>query len=182
MKKVLLLLALTLWGCVPAAPKTAPLPHILMKRGAVAPNFKLLDINGASRSLTDFRGQVVLLNFWASWCKICVHELGAFQTLQQALSAKGFTVLAVSVDEEIGAPKRLANEKELSFPVLLDNKGKAKSIYHVSGLPVSFLIDRQGQLVYVTDARNLKPAVAIDGPRNWNESQLLAQLSSLLAD
>jgi len=180
----LLILALALdfsSACSSINHSRSTVPEIIMQRGDKAPDFKLSAADGKRYALKDFRGKVLLLNFWASWCKVCVHELDSFERLNKKLSSQGLSVAAISIDEDPEAAKRIAKELELSFPVLFDKGGVSKARYGVKGLPITFLIDKQGYLVFVTDPRSQISSTRVEGPRNWTDPGLISQFEALLA-
>lgn len=111
-----------------------------------APEIRLPDLSGRSVSLSDFKGKVVLLDFWATWCQPCIEELPELKALHAAFSARGFTVLGVSLDA-LGAQGvgPFVRENQVPYPVLLTG-GTPPSSYPLMGLPTAFLIDRQGRL------------------------------------
>jgi peroxiredoxin len=116
-------------------------------RGSQAPVFALPALGGGSVSLGDQRGKVVLLNFWATWCKPCEAEMPAMQNLYSALDQEGFTLLAVSVDDEEAPVAAFRSRLGLSFPVLLDPGQKVSQLYQTYRFPESLLIDQKGRVV-----------------------------------
>ncbi|MBZ0155874.1 MAG: TlpA family protein disulfide reductase [Alphaproteobacteria bacterium] len=129
--------------CVAAA-----LPARAGSPGSAAPDFTLPDISGKKISLSEGKGKVVLLNFWATWCGPCRAEMPSLVNLYRELREKGLVVLAVSVDTTVKPVQVFAAEKSLPFPVLLDtDKEVYFDKYAVFGLPTSFLIDRKGMIV-----------------------------------
>jgi len=139
--------------------------------GLVAPGFALPSLSdGGEVSLTSLRGQIVLVNFWASWCTPCEAEMPAMQRLYDALAPKGLVLLAVSVDtskEDVAAfQKRL----DLRFPILLDPTKRVASRYQANRFPETFLIDRRGLLVerYI-------------GARDWDAPAYLDRIRRLLS-
>jgi peroxiredoxin len=127
------------------------------EKGAPAPNFTLPGLDGKMVSLTDYKGKVVLLNIWATWCPPCVEEMPSMEKLHIELKDEGFEILAVSIDES-GAEAVLPFMKKhkLSFPALTDPKGAVKKLYRIIGVPESFIIDKDGIIVE-----------EIIGPRDW---------------
>lgn len=120
----------------------SPAPEV----GAPAPDFTLQDLRGANVSLGDLRGQVVLLNFWATWCGPCRVEMPA---IQERYNGGGFAVLAVNFDENPAQVRNFANEFGLSLPILLDPDGKVQELYRVRGYPSTYFIDAQGQIRFI---------------------------------
>ena len=128
-----------------------------MVKGLSAPNFRLPGLDGQMVSLTDYKGKVVLLNIWATWCPPCVEEMPSMEKLYQELQGEGCEILAVSIDES-GAQDVLPFMKKhkLSFPALIDSRGTLKGLYQTTGVPESFIIDKDGMLVE-----------KVIGPRDW---------------
>jgi peroxiredoxin len=112
--------------------------------GTSAENFQLVDLNGNSQSLLDYRGKVVLLNFWATWCKPCTTEMPAMQTTYDKLREKGFVVLAINELEDDAKVREHIKQYGHTFPVLMDRENKVANQFGVFGLPVSVFIDEQG--------------------------------------
>ena len=112
-----------------------------------APALELLDLKGRKVSLTEFKGKVVLLDFWATWCDPCLEELPDIKALHEKYKDRGFTVLGVSLDvrgkKAVGP---FVRENNVPYPVLLTD-GTPPDGYPVIGIPAAFLIDRQGRIV-----------------------------------
>jgi peroxiredoxin len=111
-----------------------------------APTFALTDSSGAVVALEDLRGQVVLVNFWATWCVPCRAEMPELDRAAEDYRAAGFHVLAVNVLEDAQAVHRFGEELQLGLPLLLDPRGEVYKAYNVQGLPTSFLIDQGGTI------------------------------------
>lgn len=112
-----------------------------------APNVVGPDPDGNTIRLEDFRGKVVFLNFWATWCIPCRLEMPAMERLYRAFKGQGFVVLAVNVQEGPAAVRAFVRELKLTFPIALDPKGTAAMAYLVRGLPATYLIDRKQRIV-----------------------------------
>lgn len=114
-----------------------------------APALELKDLTGKEVSLTDFKGRVVLLHFWASWCRPCVKEFPAIIELEERFKARGLTILAVAADSEERAKDFLSSlsTDTSSLNVLIDQYGSAMRSFKVSVFPVSFIVDRGGRVV-----------------------------------
>lgn len=121
--------------------------------GARAPDFRLMDLSGSPVRLSEFRGQVVLIDFWATWCAACVEALPEMTGLHEQFRGRDFVILAVSMDE--GSPESVASfaaERRLPYRVLFADAAVADD-YRVSGLPAQYLIDRDGVIAdsYLSD-------------------------------
>ncbi len=139
-------------------------------RAQAAKEFTVPTPDGKTLRLADYKGKVVFLNFWATWCPPCKEEMPAMERLYQRYKGKGFVVLAVSVDAE-GAPVVIPFVKEykFTFSIGLDPKMTLAERYGVRALPTSFLVDKKGTLV----------ALAL-GPREWNGKAAYTLVESLL--
>ena len=143
----------------------------LLRSGTPAPGFELPVLGGGPPvSLEGLRGRVVLLNFWATWCKPCEDEMPAMERLYRGLAADGFELLAVSVDDEAGVVESFQQRLGLSFPILLDPERRVADVYQSYKFPESWLIDAEGVLV----ARFI-------GPRDWDSRAYAERVRALLA-
>jgi len=142
----------------------------LLEKGMLAPNFTFPGLDGKKASLTDYRGKVVLLNIWATWCAPCVAEMPSMEKLYQELKDEGFEILAVSVDESgAEAVSPFMEKHKLGFPVLLDTKGDIKSLYQTTGIPESFIVDKDGMILE-----------KIIGQRDWAASGAIRFFRNLI--
>ena len=116
----------------------APLPN------HPAPDLALPQIDGTPRTLRDLRGQVVLINVWATWCPPCRAEMPAIQQAYAEYHDHGFTILAVNQREDATTITPFLEQHGLTFPILLDGDGQASATYQASALPSSFFVDRRG--------------------------------------
>ena len=141
-------------------------------RGIEAPSFRLPDLDGTREvDLANTRGQVVLLNFWATWCKPCEDEMPAMDRLYRSLREEGFEMLAISVDEKPELVSEFRERLGLSFPILLDPDQKVSRLYQTMGFPESILLDVDGRIVerYV-------------GPRDWDHENFSERIRLLLTE
>lgn len=136
----------------------------------VAPAFSLPRLGGEPTALTDMRGKVVLLNFWATWCPPCLKEMPAMEASFQRYRKHDFTILAVSSDQE-GADivREFTDKLGVTFPVLLDTDQRVSTLYGAKNLPVSFIVDRQGRIV-----------AGSQGARDWASPEAISTLDELL--
>ncbi|MGJ8680604.1 TlpA family protein disulfide reductase [Paraglaciecola sp.] len=109
-----------------------------------APDFTLKSAQGENMRLSEQRGNVVLVNFWASWCGPCREELPKMEKLQQDYQDLGFTILAVNVDEDSRKANILLDDIKVSYPILFDPTAKLSKLYDVSAMPTTVMIDRNG--------------------------------------
>jgi len=133
--------------------------------------FTLPDIEGETRSLADFRGKVVLVNFWASWCMPCVQEMPELTELRQHLAAQPFEILAVNVGEHENRVKHFAKRTKLNLPVLMDSSSTVFNEWKIEIMPTSFLIDASGRVRY--RAR---------GNPGWDNEKTLSVIESLIKE
>ncbi|MBX3328218.1 MAG: redoxin domain-containing protein [Nitrospira sp.] len=112
--------------------------------GTTAEDFQLTDLDGKLQSLSQYRGKVVLVNFWATWCKPCTTEMPAMQTTYDKLRDKGFVVLAINELEDEAKVREHIKQYNHTFPVLLDRGNRVANQFGVFGLPVSVFIDEKG--------------------------------------
>jgi peroxiredoxin len=112
--------------------------------GTTAEDFRLADLDGKQQSLSQYRGKVVLVNFWATWCKPCTTEMPAMQTTYDRLREKGFIVLAINELEDEPKVREHIKQHGHTFPVLMDRDNKVANQFGVFGLPVSVFIDEKG--------------------------------------
>ncbi|HEY5626863.1 MAG TPA: TlpA disulfide reductase family protein [Nitrospira sp.] len=117
----------------------------VVRAGDVAPNFQLRDMNGQIVALSDLRGKVVLLNFWATWCGPCRVEMPAMEQLYRSYPRKDFEILAVSTDAQgVAVTRPFQQENHLTFPILHDADFRVGLTYGARTLPMTFMVDRQG--------------------------------------
>lgn len=117
--------------------------------GKQAPDFVLTDMNGEKHRLSDYEGKGVLLNFWATWCKPCEREMPYMDTQYQKTKDEGIQVLAVNIGESDVVVNEFIKRHKLSFPVLNDKNQEVLTAYGVDPLPITFLINKEGQVVKI---------------------------------
>lgn len=141
-----------------------------VERGSSAPAFSLPALEGGEVSLSSLEGQVVLINFWATWCKPCEEEMPAMERLYGKHRDAGFELLAISVGETPEVVRPFRDRLGLSFPILLDRDKSVARSYQTFRFPESYLIGRDGRVVerYV-------------GPRQWDHAAYVDRVGRLLA-
>ncbi|MGW8284734.1 MAG: TlpA disulfide reductase family protein, partial [Candidatus Deferrimicrobiaceae bacterium] len=144
--------------------------RVLVLVGDTAPNFTFPGLDGKMVSLTDYRGKVVFLNIWATWCPPCRKEMPSMEKLYQQLKGEDFEILAVSVDTAgATAVGPFMKELNLSFPALLDTRGTVQNLYGTTGLPESFIIGRNGIIEKI-----------VIGPTEWSTPEMVRFFRDLL--
>ena len=116
---------------------------------SAAPDFSLPDESGAMVSLDDFDGQVVLINFWASWCGPCREEMPLLDELHQRYEPLGFTMLGVNVEEDSTAAQKFLQGTAVSFPILFDRENSVSKLYDVIAMPSTVIVGRDGTVRYI---------------------------------
>jgi len=138
-------------------------------RPHAAPSFVLPDLSGKAVRMEDLRGKVVLLNLWATWCPPCVEEMPTLEALSKKMTGRDFVLLAISEDEQ---PKNVGpwvEQRGLTFPILLDERGQIGADLGITGYPETFIIDRGGRIVHHHV-----------GYRDWSEPGIVAALERLM--
>ncbi len=166
-------------GVPGGAPAGASRPDVFERFGVVelvegqaAPDFALQDLDGRQVHLSDHRGKVVVINFWATWCTTCEWEMPAMQTFYDALRSRPFVLLAISIDRaEPKYVRAYVEGKRLTFPVLLDPDSKVMHSYRARALPTTFFVNPRGELRGV-----------IFGPRDWTAEEAKDVVRHLLND
>ena len=132
---IALFIALLITGCAPPCPEM----------GSNAPDFTLKNVDGQSVSLSDFKGKIVMLNFWATWCGPCTAEMPHFQSVHKNRSSEELAILAVNINESAPVAKKFVDSRGLSFHFLLDSEGKVAELYCLpQAIPVTLFIDANG--------------------------------------
>jgi peroxiredoxin len=139
------------------------------KEDVEAPDFSLKDLNGRKVRLADFRGKIVFLNFFATWCVPCRLEMPGLERLHREFKGQGLVVLAVDIQEGAKTVRPFVQELKLSFPALLDGDGSVAIMYAVRPVPATYLISRDGRIVW-----------RAFGPREWDGADSRAYFSQLL--
>jgi len=148
--------------------------------GTVAPDFEVNDLLGGRVRLSDHRGEVVLVNIWATWCPPCVEEMPSMERLYQKIGGDGFEIMAISIDVEPGGfdldgnpggdIQAFADSLGLTFPILHDPSGAIQQLYRTTGVPESFLIGTDGILYK-----------RVAGPTEWDAPEYKELIRRLLA-
>ncbi|MDH5763410.1 MAG: TlpA family protein disulfide reductase [Nitrospinota bacterium] len=136
----------------------------------IAPSFKLPSLSGGTVDLKSYRGKVVFINFWATWCATCKVEMPSMQKVYDQFKDKGLEMLTISVDKDQSLIQPFMEEYKLTFPVLLDPESEvAKKNYKTTGVPETFIVNKHGIIVHK----------AI-GPRDWATDEAIAAFAQLV--
>ncbi len=138
---------------------------------AAAPAFTLNDHQGQPLAIQEQRGKVILINFWATWCPPCIHEMPLMDQLFLSMKARPFSIWALNMQEAQEDVAAFLSSRNFHFPVLLDIEGKVVGSYRVKGLPSTYLVDCAGRLIG-----------SITGVLTWTDSAMQALLEALLKD
>ena len=136
-----------------------------------APHLELRDEDGKVHRLESYRGRVLVVNFWASWCTPCVRELPSLNRLRKEFADQPFEILGVNVAEPPNRLTRFLKRQPIDFPVLYDRESEAFYAWNVKGLPTSFVIDREGGIRY-----------QVQGAIEWDDAETIGIIESLLGN
>jgi peroxiredoxin len=165
---VIAVLMFTIFSCADNTPPAEAGGRVAI--GVAAPDFVLTGIDGAQVRLSDFKGKVVLLNFWATWCPPCRAEIPSIESLNNKMKGKNLVILAVSIDGvQTERLKNFTESNHMSFTILHDPGQEVADIYLVSGIPTTYLIDTNGIIV--------DKAV---GSESWDSPERINQIQSLM--
>jgi peroxiredoxin len=139
--------------------------------GKAAPDFALKSSTGENLRLSEYRGDVVMINFWATWCGPCRQEMPLLDEMYTRYQRVGFNLLGVNIDDDSGRAMAMIRELGVNFPVLFDERKEVSKMYDVSAMPVTVIVDRSGQVRYVH--QGYKPGY---------ENMYLDQVRSLLRE
>ncbi len=175
MKRILLTLLFTISLPLNADWQQPELSHNLtvVKKAVPASDFELQDMDEEKVKLSDYRGKVVLLNFWATWCPPCIREMPSMERLHQQVDADDFKVIAVNQMEDVDQVFAFTGQLEVdpTFAILFDSTSEVSRDYAVRGLPTTYLIDKQGNIRY--------RAV---GGREFDHTEVIKTIKQLIAE
>ena len=134
----------------------------------VAVEIKLKDVNGNEVRLSDFRGKIVFLNFWTTWCPTCRIEMPSMEKLHQKFKDKDFAMVAIDLQESASQVKAFFKEYKLTFTALLDSTGEVGTRFRINSIPTTLILDQKGQII----------AKAV-GPREWDSKKSIALFKHL---
>lgn len=166
MTSLTLLMTLGCMNPVYAVESAQALHPITDKRPA--PTFALYDLNDKQHKLEDYRGKVIIVNFWATWCPPCRQEFPSMDQAYKQLKRDDIVMLAIDVGEDGDTIFEFTADYPVTFPILMDMDAQITQQYGVIGLPTTYIIDPQGRLVY-----------QVIGTRDWTDPHLLKALQAL---
>jgi thiol-disulfide isomerase/thioredoxin len=178
MKKYAILIALIALIMMPEYAAAVPAPVVKAFADAGLPvtgekldpiDFTLPLLSGANQKLSDLKGKVVFLNFWATWCPPCRQEMPAMETLYRRFKSQGFEILAVDCQEESRDVSAFMRRNGLSFPAALDTSGAVSSYYGIEAIPTTYILDRSGKII-----------LKVVGSLNWNNPKIIAAFETLI--
>jgi peroxiredoxin len=145
------------------------MPLLLAALLAAAPRLQLADAKGAVHRLSDYRGKVVLVNFWATWCEPCLEELPSIERLRKAVGRHDLVILAVQMDASARTARDTADKLGLRFPLLLDRDSSVSKAWGVRIVPTTFLFDRSGEVAF-----------RHEGEMDWSAADAQRRVEALL--
>ena len=130
---------------------------------------RLQDLNGNGVDISDFKGKIVFLNFWATWCPTCVVEMPSMEKLHRKLKDKDFAVVTISIQDSAAAVKEFFGKNQLTFTALLDSFGNTPPAFGIRAIPTTFILDKNGRII----GRAM-------GPREWDSRESIAMFERLV--
>lgn len=148
--------------------------------GDRAPNVQGITPDGAPLALYEIKGNLFLVNFWATWCAPCIAEMPALQSLHTKFKDRGFQVIGIAVDDTEENVKETIQRFGITYPIIIDNKAQSKRNYQVKGFPESFVLDGEHRVMVVSDPEDGTPQTRLWGPREWDSPRVGALINSML--
>ena len=131
--------------------------------------FSLPMLTGGIAALSDFKGRIVILNFWATWCPPCRAEMPSMEKLYNRFKDQGLEILAVDIGEDESTVRRFINSSKYTFPVLLDTNNRISNAYGIEAIPTSYILDREGKII-----------ARVVGSISWDTPQAITAFDALL--
>jgi peroxiredoxin len=133
--------------------------------------FSLLDINEREVSISDFKGKIIFLNFWTTWCPSCLNEMASMEKLHKSFKDRGFVMVTINMREPAQRVRRFLKEHNLTFMTLLDSKGEVASRFGIRAIPTTFILDKEGKVLGGTL-----------GAREWDSRKSIALFEHLIVN
>jgi len=131
----------------------------------------LKDMNGKNVSLSDFKGKIVFLNFWTTWCPTCRIEMPSMEKLYQTIKNKDFAMVTINLQESASQVKEFFKEFKLTFTALLDSTGKVGASFGIRAIPTTYILDKTGRIIG-----------QVNGPREWDSKKAIALFENLMGN
>lgn len=163
--RILVCVLVLITFCLPLACSKEGRPPV---EGSRAPDFTLDELSGQTMRLTDLRGKVVFINFWATWCHYCLEEAPSLARLNAAMTGKDFQMITVALDKEGGAVEAFFRKAGLRLPTFPDSTGQVAKHYGITGVPETFIVDGQGVI-----------RKKLVGAREWDDPEMIGYLTDL---
>jgi len=144
---------------------SAPMGIRDIQKPWLAPDFQLTDQTGETRGLSDYKGKVLVVNFWATWCSPCVKEMPSLQRAAEKLSTDNIQVIGISMGETHDEIGRFLKKQSIDFPLLADSNSSVSDQWRVPGLPTTYVINKEGYVV-----------IRVVGAYEWDSSETLQRL------
>jgi thiol-disulfide isomerase/thioredoxin len=141
----------------------------VLRQRAAPPDFSLPYLSGGTAALSSLKGKVVLLNFWATWCPPCRAEMPSMEALYRRFKQAGLEILAVNCAEKTPDVQRFISGNRYSFPVMLDSSGEISGRYGITGIPTTYILDREGKIL-----------LRVVGSLRWDDPGIIAAIEALL--
>jgi thiol-disulfide isomerase/thioredoxin len=146
-------------------------PALAVAPSGPAPKFQLASMAGKNISLDQYKGQVVMINFWASWCGPCRQEMPILEKLHTKYKPMGFTMIGVNVEPDSSLAAKWLKSTPVTFPILFDTKSEVSKLYSVAGMPSTVIVDRKGNLRFLHR-----------GYKSGDENEYLNQIRALVRE
>lgn len=150
-----------------------------IERGRPAPDFSAHDLSGRNYRLASFRGSTVLINFWATWCTMCLQEMAMLESLQRQLAAENFEVVAIAIEEQPENIKSFLAGRNYSFLILNDDQKSSKFGFEIAELPTTLVVGADGHLWRIEDPAAGGLVESIVGPRKWDSPAMVKQFREI---
>ena len=141
---------------------------VIKSANALPVEIRLMDLNGRPVRISDYRGRIVFLNFWTTWCFDCRIEMPAMEKLHQQFKNKDFAMVAINLQESISPVKQFFKDYKLTFTALLDSDGEVGAHFRITAIPTTFILDKEGIIIG-----------KVMGPRDWNDKKAFALFEHL---
>lgn len=137
-------------------------------------------LDGGSIDLSELKGKVTVVNFWASWCFPCRYEMPLLQNVHNRFKDEGLTVIAIGVDDEFEAIKAFQDQYKFIFPVVFDGPGAVKKVFGVDAVPETYIVGHDGALIPFKDPKTLKESTLINDPTVWEGPEIIEFLEAVV--